>query len=1236
MAAEEEESTLPRSGDAAAAAAQQHMNEELHRVTQQQQEALDKTAEEERQRLQAELQRTKEEYEERAKKTEEEQQERMRQELEGLAKQHQEELAKHAKQAEEERERWRAELQKAAEEREAHAKKMEEEFKKTAREQASAAADESPPQPVEASATAPLAEAEESKVVMAAEEEESTLPRSGDAAAAAAQQHMNEELHRVTQQQQEEKVRSDMEWVARQRAESSKLSPNGPREDIMGTRSPGGESTGSDLFAKYDEDGDGSLNREQLEALLHDPAFKRKYPDREIERLLNHLASKQDNTDSSSDEPETSLAQDVSSPNPRSGSAAQGEPSPESTPLATVIPDHTPHTILNPIVEEDEESAEKREVQTPSLDRALRAAAERNDAAAVRRLLSNTVDPNADQGEGRTPLIFAAQKGAIEVMEALIQGGADVRRRADSGQNAAAWRNDDALIAACQVGAVDAAKFLLRSGAAQDIEVMSEYRDHGTWVKCNPLLVSSMAGHAEIVRLLLRQRANPHVAQQDGSTPLHCAVRLDKNEDHAEAVRQLLAVSGVDVKDGIEWTPLMHALHMRSIPMIRTLMRHGAQLEPALQESGLSSNMMEAINQGDIGLLIALLEDKRDPNTPMVEQDAVNHLQDGMVSFTPLCHAIRHEQDQAVLELLDAKADPNQVSIIFRKGKEVYCTPLSLAAQQGRSNFLQLLLERRADVHARVEPGKAHTAIHFAAAAGYKSCVIVLHRAGCAGNHLGPEASRSQHSPAAIARARGFDDVAEYLETAVPVYGAPKSDLEEVAPKDRKQRAQKHAGSAGGQGDAPQMSALWLAADKNDVTSVRRLLTAKCDPNQPEADGRTAIFPAAQAGAAEVVKALIQGRADVRRRASNDPEVTGTWRNDDALTSACQLGHAEVCRLLLDAGASQDVNTQAEYLQGDGTWQSCNPLFTACLGAKASVVQLLLEHQADPNLKLKDGCTALHYIVRIGKPETHIVVLQELLAHRGHPFLEVDARDEHGWTPLLHAIHLGHVSFIRLFLEKGASLDEALKEHPVVKDLVQAVINDDVGLVVALLASRIDPNQAKVQEEAVRHEEAGMVSFTPLCAAIRHNRLVCAMELLRAGANPNLVSIYWKGNGADQYITPLTCAAQYRSVDLVQLLLGHSADINQDVLPPREHTAMHFAAAVGSLEVVKALHQAGCARTLLGSESDWGPKCPAAMARKRGFEEVAAYLENAKPMPCNPNNDPQGLSIHAERVGPCV
>eukprot|EP00971_Amphidinium_carterae_P128361 2542784-Amphidinium_carterae.1 len=30
-----------------------------------------------------------------------------------------------------------------------------------------------------------------------------------------------------------------------------------------------------------------------------------------------------------------------------------------------------------------------------------------------------------------------------------------------------------------------------------------------------------------------------------------------------QAVRQLLAVSGVDVKDGIEWTPLMHALHMR-------------------------------------------------------------------------------------------------------------------------------------------------------------------------------------------------------------------------------------------------------------------------------------------------------------------------------------------------------------------------------------------------------------------------------------------------------------------------------------------------------------------------------------------------------------------------------------------------------------------------------------------------------------------------------------------------
>ena len=66
-----------------------------------------------------------------------------------------------------------------------------------------------------------------------------------------------------------------------------------------------------------------------------------------------------------------------------------------------------------------------------SADTPLTAAAARNDADEIRRLLSVGHDPDEADGGATTALIWAARSGAVEAMTALIDAGANVVGTAD-------------------------------------------------------------------------------------------------------------------------------------------------------------------------------------------------------------------------------------------------------------------------------------------------------------------------------------------------------------------------------------------------------------------------------------------------------------------------------------------------------------------------------------------------------------------------------------------------------------------------------------------------------------------------------------------------------------------------------------------------------------------------------------------------------------------------------------
>src|SRR5262245_64610692 len=84
-------------------------------------------------------------------------------------------------------------------------------------------------------------------------------------------------------------------------------------------------------------------------------------------------------------------------------------------------------------------------------------AAERNDRAAVMRLLAKGANPNTAGPDGTTAVMWAASNGDLELVRSLIKAGADVKRKNQFGTCA--------LTEAATIGAAPIIDALIKAGA---------------------------------------------------------------------------------------------------------------------------------------------------------------------------------------------------------------------------------------------------------------------------------------------------------------------------------------------------------------------------------------------------------------------------------------------------------------------------------------------------------------------------------------------------------------------------------------------------------------------------------------------------------------------------------------------------------------------------------------------------------------------------------------------------
>jgi len=159
---------------------------------------------------------------------------------------------------------------------------------------------------------------------------------------------------------------------------------------------------------------------------------------------------------------------------------------------------------------------------------------------------------------------------------------------------------------------------------------------------------------------------------------------------------------------------------------------------------------------------------------------------------------------------------------------------------------------------------------------------------------------------------------------------------------------------------------LWQKVVDGDANGTRRALAGKADPNSVDVNcrGETAMHKAAEGGCVNVIRMLLQYRADV------DP---------------------------IDRMYSQI------------------PLHRAADNGHTDAVNVLLEHSSDPNKQDRYGETALHKAAKAG----HLDAIVALVDGKAL----VDSKCNSGMSPLIVAAQKGHADAVRLLLASGVSVD---------------------------------------------------------------------------------------------------------------------------------------------------------------------------------------------------------------------
>ena len=331
-----------------------------------------------------------------------------------------------------------------------------------------------------------------------------------------------------------------------------------------------------------------------------------------------------------------------------------------------------------------------------------------NQYEIVDALLQAQADPNIADIHNCTSLHLAAGKeGKANIVARLLKEMAD--------PNVQSSVVGSPLHFALSCGNLEVIKLLLRAKA--DPNAFSAVSDNA---RKAPLHIACSQENLEIVEVLLNEsNVNPNILDTHKNTPLHYAARSSNPK-----IMQCLIASNANpnIQNESGYTPLHVCCNHKGpqtnvVEKVNILLQ--AHADPTVQTSDCSTSLHFACINGYLEIVTILLKAKAQPNiqntdgsTPLVSMLFLKSCDDieGLQEPPP-------NQYEIVDALLQAQADPNIEN-------EDNFTPLYLAASDGKTDIVARLLKGKPNLNIQTKEGG--TPLHEATNNGHLEVVELL------------------------------------------------------------------------------------------------------------------------------------------------------------------------------------------------------------------------------------------------------------------------------------------------------------------------------------------------------------------------------------------------------------------------------------------------------------------------------------------------------------------------------
>lgn len=470
----------------------------------------------------------------------------------------------------------------------------------------------------------------------------------------------------------------------------------------------------------------------------------------------------------------------------------------------------------------------------------------KNYVEMVQLLLERGADVNSQNEKGASALFYASMEGHIDIAKLLLDKGADV--------NATTFRNETALsVAVSNSQQNEIVKLLLNRGAKVKIE--------GKPLPSNLLTIPIMSSDIELIELLLDKGAL-NLTDITGKTPLNVALEQKDREN----IVQLLLDKGADVNSALFYVlKKMDELsnfsydHTKYLSMIKFLLQHGADVNAKFGKK--ITLLMIAAEYGDEELAEFLLSHGAD----------VNEKNDN--DYTALMYAVFYGKSPRIVQLLLEKGANRDIT--FKTYGEEDTSLLDVAISKGNVSIVKLLIDGADMDHVNHALGYLFETLKMddpSASEKYPIIKLLLEKGANPNLKLKYEGNELNPLKLALLKLRSKSkDIVELLID----HGADVNNTDS------------------------RYTALLFSSQKGYTSLVKLLLEKGADVNAKTPNKNTALILASANGHVSIVEMLLD-------RGVNVNEKNGKY---SALMYALENGHGNVVETLLNVdGVDVDVD----------------------------------------------------------------------------------------------------------------------------------------------------------------------------------------------------------------------------------------------------------------------------------------------------------------------------------------